>query len=358
MKGLDKEARSTAYAFDVTRTNTQAGDDKALETARQSVYNLSPEILAERELDAKRWMNQSQGNGNTYENSNPALRKKIDNSMGGKRWFGRNTLIPDGMVQQFRELMPAYYLRNGDRDRAWKELVQDMSQVWIETGINNRPEYMRNPPSEVVSEMNNGSYLQNSKAFALHQMIEENKRLNADPNAFVMNKYEWKDDPFVGKNLNEIDWLRANLVKGNPKITVEYEVNGKTYSKERDVVVKADQLTVSPANKVASWSFHTTVANGAVEEPLSDLTQPNGVARWYVSPGLYAEQMGKYTREELEAANRIKLIAENDISVERLDSDAYWILEHAKDYENKNKANEVEFKNGKILNEQDFNEPE
>lgn len=326
--GIDKDVRSTAYAFNTLRENTKKTDEESLKEAKGTIFDLSPDVREERRLAGEKWMSESQGaNQGSYNTNNALLKALIEKNMGGKRWFGKNTVIPDGMVQQFRTLMPLYYNRIGNKEQTIKEIAEDIGQIYVETRVNHRPEFMKNAPEQVYPNMNTGSYLDNDKAYALHKMIEENKKLRESNGAFVMNTLDWADDPFVGKDVNEIDLISKPLISGNPKILL----NGK----EVEVVIKSDALTMAPQNGVASWSFYAKSEKSEV--PISDPTQFGGIGRWYADTELYGKQLEKIPRDALRAAKLAKEINDNSIHPELMDSDAYWILKAQQEAEaNKN----------------------
>ena len=328
---LDKEARSVANIINALRSNTNKSEEEVAAFAKGSVYNLTPEVKEERKIAAERWMNESLGtNLGSYNTNNAKLKEKIRDVMGGHRYFGRNTVVPDGMVTTFRTLMPIYYERTGDRDIALKELAEDVGQVYPETNTNHRPEFMQNAPENVAPELNQGYFLQNSKMYALHKLVEENKALQANPQSFVMNKLEWPEDPFAGKDINEIDLLSKSLVSGNAKIMVD--------GKLQQIVIKSDLLTKAPSSKIPSWAFYASLKD--IEMPLSDSSQFGGIARWFLEPELFDNQLKRIPRKALVEAQRAKDISDNAIGIELLDSDAYWILEMQKKAKKDKELNE------------------
>lgn len=319
IEGIDKEVMATANLFDSIRTNTPKEDWQAIEDARKSTFKLTPEVKAERLAYAEQVMNKNHGGKGTYNTSNKILRDKIEGVMGGKRIFSKNVVIPDGMVNQFRTLLPGQLMITPNEDQAFKEIANQLNQTYDITRTNNRDEFMRNAPERAAQKQNVGYFLNNSKAYALHKFVEENKALNANPDAFVMDKIEWPDDPFAGKDIESLDLIRQPYYKGNPKILV----NGI----EQEVVIKSDALTSQ--GKQLSWAFYGK--KDILETPLNSPTEYGGVGRWHLDEDLFNRQIEQIPEKLLEEAIKLKQISDFEIGPELLESDAYWLLQGKKD---------------------------
>lgn len=315
IEGLDKEVAATANLFNTIRTDTPKEEWEAIEDARKSVFQLTPDVKEERMQYAQQIMSKNHGGKGSYNTSNAVLRKKLEGYMGGKRLLSKNVVIPDGMVNQFRTLLPSQLMITPNEEQAFQAVADQLKQTYDLTRTNNRDEFMRNAPERAAQKLDVGYFLNNSKAYALHKAIEENQMLNADPNAFVMDKLEWPNDPFKGKDIKDLDLIRQPYTKGNPKVLV----NGI----EQEIVIKSDVLTMQ--GKTLSWGFYGK--KDILEVPINSSTAYGGIARWDIDEELFNSQLQGITEKDLANAIRLKTIADNEIGSELLDSDAYWILQ-------------------------------
>ncbi len=285
---LDKDARAASDLFNAYRLDESLTPEKAIEKARNDVYNVTPEIKQERANQYNAWSAKKGFGGGKF--GQEKLEKFIQAGMDLNPWFGRKVEMPPGFSALVQTLLPSYYARLGDGDLAAKEMFEDLKQTYKITNINGDKQLMAYAPEQMVEALDKGHFLENDKAYNFYKFVQLNKELSKDPRNFVMHDIEWPKNPFDGQDINNLDFISETLVPNAFAVKID--------GIERQVVIRSDELTSISDDGVASWPYFYKDDNG-VEQPLVSINTPGGKPRWVPDIELFNKNVAKKTPKEL-----------------------------------------------------------
>jgi len=282
IRNMSKDDIAVANLYQSISKNPKYSGEEGAIRARDSVYNLTPEIKEERQRKVDAYYKSKELN-----TSKGAIREASKSIQTG--FFSTTKKLPAGASTVYLDILRNEIMRSGDPVIAEKMAKDQMKEIYQETDINNiSGEVMVNAPEKAYPNL--GYVLKNDMVRALKGVVDSNKQMQANGD-FVFTELDWENAPDTSNILDE------PIHQGDLKI----KINGK----ERKVVVISDLATQFSPVPQATYAFAYLDDNG-ISQPILSPTGKGTPYRWIPDSGLYKDIVDNYPNIQLKIAQEIK----------------------------------------------------